>query len=407
MIRRTAPLDRAGAAHLFRRAAFAPAPGDVDRAVRQGLDATVDELLAPAAPAATEIERTIRAQEDRAQIAGAVLHRLVTSAAPVRETIALFFHNHFVSAFSKVRDAGMMLDQLALFRSLGLGGFGALTKAVTRDPAMVRYLDLERSNRSQPNENFARELMELFTTGPGPYSERDVKEAARAFTGHHLRNGRFNFSEPAHDPTQKTVLGLSGPLRGDDVVDVLAGHPATARFLAQKLARQFVSDDPAEEAVGGLERSWRRSGGDLREVLAALFRSDIFYSPAARFAVTRSPAALVAATSRLLGAALAPVAAAKHAFAMGQPLLDPPTVKGWPGGTRWLNAATLLARRTFLLEAVAEARRTQSLPAPLANAREGADAACEVLFGEKIDRSGFEPGCELEVLICHPRMQRC
>jgi uncharacterized protein (DUF1800 family) len=387
--------------------------------VRQGLDASVDELLSAKPAPPTPIEDAIRTEDDRAVLAGAVLHRLVTSGSPLRENLALFFHNHFVSAFSKVRDAGMMLDQLALFRERGLGPFGVLVKAVTRDAAMVRYLDLERSNRAQPNENFARELMELFTTGPGPYGEGDVKEAARAFTGHHLRNGRFTFSEAAHDPGQKTVLGVAGRLGGDDVVDILVGNRSTPRFLAAKLARHFLRDEPSADDCAAIEKTWIDSGGDVREVLGALFRSDRFFAPAARHDLTRPPAALIAAAAKLLGSSLPPVKLAHHSFAMGQALLDPPTVKGYDGGRRWLNPATWLTRRTFLLEAVAEAKRRGSLPPELAQAASDPDAACAALLGAHIDGpardalgSALALAAEsgtgaLEVLVCHPAFQRC
>ena len=228
--------------------------------------------------------------------------------------------------------------------------------------------------------------MELFTTGPGPYDERDVKEAARAFTGHHLRNGRFVFSEPAHDPGPKTVLGVAGHLDGDDVVDILAGHPATARFLAReaRAALPHATIRPQED-VAGIERPGAQNGGDVREVLATLFRSErvlrglraLRGHPLARRADRRGGEAA------RLGAA-APVKAAQHAFAMGQALLDPPTVKGYPGGRKWLNPATLLARRTFLLESVAAARLARRASARArARGRRTSRTACEALLGAR------------------------
>jgi uncharacterized protein (DUF1800 family) len=377
------------AAHLLRRAAFAPAAGEIEQAVADGLETTVDRLIGAPVPPPTAIEASLRASDDHASLAGAILHRCCTSAAPLRENVALLFHNHFVSALSKVREGRMMLDQLALFRDAGLGTFAGLARSVSRNPAMVRYLDLERSSRSAPNENFARELFELFTTGPGPYTEQDIREAARAFTGYHLRSGRFVFSEAAHDPGPKTVLSRSGPWTGDDVVDMAAGHPATARFMARKLALHFVADTPSDPVVGEIAESWRRNEGHLGRVLRALFGSAAFFSPGHRHAVTRSPAALIAAAARGLGCRVAPLDAARRCFAMGQSLLDPPSVEGYPGGRTWLNAATLLARRSFLLAALGEGRSAGTLSGPLGDAAAGGRTLA------------------LESIVLHPDIQRC
>jgi uncharacterized protein (DUF1800 family) len=384
------PFGEAEAAHLLGRAVFAAAPGDVARALGAGLDATVDALLDAPLPPPTEIERSLRASNDRAALAAAILHRLVTSTAPLRENLALFFHNHFVSALGKVVEGRMMLDQFALFREMALGPFADLVKGVARDPAMVRYLDLERSSRGEPNENFARELFELFTTGPGPYDEQDIREAARAFTGHHLRNGRFVFSEAAHDPGSKTVLGRTGAWTGDDVAAIAADHPATATFVAAKLARHFIADEPPAGAVHAIAAAWIEHGGDVGRVVRAILTSEAFFAPEHRLAVTRSPAALVAGAARGAGCRVAPLAAARHCFAMGQALLDPPTVKGYPGGRRWLNAATLLARRTFLLEALAEGRRAGTLAGDVASVAAEGGARLRV-----------------ELLLLHPDFQRC
>jgi uncharacterized protein (DUF1800 family) len=416
------PFGAAEAAHLLRRAAFAPAAGEVEQAVRAGPEATVARLLAAPLPDKTEVEQSLRSADDPVEIAGAILHRAASSQAPLRENLSLFFHNHFVSAFSKVREARMMLDQLELFRGRALGPFADLVKAVGRDPAMVRYLDLERSTRSQPNENFARELLELFTTGPGPYGEEDIREAARAFTGHHLRNGRFVFSEAAHDPGPKTVLGQRGPWSGDDVAAIAAGHSATAGFLARKLARHFIADDPPERVVSEVEGSWRKHGGEIGPIVREILLSESFHAPEQRYAVTRSPAALVVATGRALGCSLPALSAARHCFSMGQALLDPPSVKGYPGGGRWLNAATLLARRRFVLETLAEGARKQAVrPDVLAAAEKGAAEAFAAVLGRApspdeaaaVGRGfgGAAPGQRvfevLELVVLHPSFQRC
>lgn len=422
MIRWRGAFDEDAAAHLLRRAAFAPGAGDVDAAVRDGLDATVTRLVTAPLPAAGEIERTLRTADDVTQIAAAIIARAATSAAPLRENLALFFHNHFVSAFSKVRDARMMLDQIAQFRALCLGTFTEIARAAAKSPAMVRYLDLDRSTKSQPNENFARELFELFTMGPGPYTEKDIQEAARALTGHSVRAERFHASAAAHDDGMKTVLGHAGRWNGDDVVALAAGHSATSQFMARKLARHFVADEPAAHIVAEIGKSFGRHGGNMADILRDVFTSAAFFAPENRLAITRSPAALAAAAARTLGGALPPLAVARHCVAMGQAIADPPSVKGYYGGGRWLNATTLLARRAFLIETFADAWKAKAIRADLVSAfeksgatgfrmllgRAPSDDEAAIAYG---DAAGGVPGknvyATIELLLLHPEFQRC
>lgn len=403
-------LDAAAAAHLLRRIAWAPRPGEVDRAIADGPRATVRRLLggpSPApVPAAETIERALHQSNDRTVLAGLLLHRAAATTEPARERLVHFWHNHFVSALSKVREGRMMLGQFTLFRELGTGSFRQLTRAVSRDPAMVRYLDSERSTRAAPNENFARELLELFTTGPGPYTEDDIKEAARAFTGYHIRAGRFHFSRASHDNGTKTVMGRSGPLTGDDVVDHCVSHVATATFMANKLARAFVSDAPRAPIVASIANSWTRHGGNLARVLEDLCADPMFYADENRYALTRSPADLVLATLRVTGTRFAPRKLAEATESMGQTLVDPPTVKGYDGGKAWLNPATLLARRAFLVSAGLKTdRKLQMKPT---------DLPVRVL-GRKLEgdaRSRFERLARtdgdraLAAILCHPDFQR-
>lgn len=392
------------AAHLMRRIAWAPRKGEVARAVADGPRATVRRLLGgevPARSSAAEIvENALRQSDDRTTLTGVLLHRAIVTAEPLRERLVHFWHNHFVSALSKVGEGRMMLAQFALFRNGGAGSFRALTRAVSRDPAMVRYLDSERSTRDAPNENFARELLELFTTGPGPYDENDIREAARAFTGYHLLGGRFEYSSASHDDGDKTVLGKTGPLDGDDVVDLCVDHPQTRRFMARKLARAFVADDPDEAAVAFIADAWKQHDGHVGEVLQALLTSALFYRDRYRYALTRSPTDLVLATVRATGAHLAPRTLAEHVEGMGQTLVDPPTVKGYDGGAAWLNPATLLKRRGFLVAAALEADLKGDLSAiavqVLGRALDG-DAKAMI---EKRNKDA------LALLLCHPDFQR-
>ena len=344
---------RAEAAHLLRRTMFAAVPTDVDRATAEGLAAAVSRLLVPKDDASSDArEAALRASDDRELLAGSWLVRAATTPDPLGETMVLFWHDQFVSALAKVGEGRRMLDQAALFRRLGRGSFATLATEVARDPAMLRYLDLERTTKQAPNENFARELFELFTTGPGPYDERDIQDAARAFTGYGVRGGRFQFSPAAHDDGQKSVLGVRGPLGGDDVVRIAAARPETARLLASKLARRFLADRPDDDAVEAIAATWRAADGDLNRVLATIFNSEAFFAPEHRSAVTRCPAAFVVGALRTARASTLPppAALARRVLAMGRSLFDPPSVKGYAGGSAWRNPAARLARLDFIFE---------------------------------------------------------
>src|SRR4030095_6600645 len=183
------------------------------------------------------------------------IYRMTFTHRPLEEKMTLFWHGHFATSARKVRNTSLMYLQNLLFREYALGDFHRLLLAVSKDPAMILWLDNQQNRRGRPNENYAREIMELFTMGLGNYSERDVKDAARAFTGWHVRNGSFAFSRFQHDFWKKTVLGTRGDLNGDEVVAILVRQPATARFLARKLVKFFVSDPPDESMVIDTDRA--------------------------------------------------------------------------------------------------------------------------------------------------------
>jgi uncharacterized protein (DUF1800 family) len=265
--------------------------------------------------------------------------------------MTLFWHNHFVSSQQKVRSPQLMYRQNALLRRHSLGNFGEMLHAVARDPAMVIYLDSASNRKGQPNENFAREVMELFTVGEGHYGESDVKEAARAFTGWGIDpdRGEFVFRRLAHDDGVKNVLGRSGKFNGDAVLDILLAQPRTAEHIAAKLWREFVSPEPDPAAVGRVAKAFRESGYGIAPALRALLTSDEFYEPRHRAVLIKSPVELVVGTLRQFsfttGETLPFVLSTAQ---LGQNLLAPPNVKGWPGGEAWINSTTLLARKAFL-----------------------------------------------------------
>jgi len=242
-----------------------------------------------------------------------------------------------------------MANQNALFRNLALGDVRELTRSVSYDPAMLKYLDNLRNDRSHPNENYARELMELFTLGIGNYTENDVREAARAWTGVRIRRdtGEPYLSARLHDDGRKTFLNQTGNFDGNDIVDIIFQQPAAARFFAAKLLNFFVYNDPEPELVEATAALLCKNSFTLRPVISTLLRSNVFYSPRAYRALVKSPVEFVVGTYRLFGVGQTTVEALGALRRMGQVLFYPPNVKGWPGGSTWLNSSTVLARENF------------------------------------------------------------
>ncbi|MBK8119191.1 MAG: DUF1800 domain-containing protein [Sulfuritalea sp.] len=264
--------------------------------------------------------------------------------------MTLFWHNHFVSSLQKVRSAKLMLDQNRLLRRHALGNFGELLHAVGKDPAMMVHLDSATNRRGSPNENFAREVMELFTLGEGHYSEQDIKEAARAFTGWSIEpaTGEFRWRPFAHDSGSKTVLGVSGKLDGDAVLDILLARPQTAELLVRKLWREFVSLTPDEVEVRRIARRFRDSGYESRVALREILGSRAFWAPESRLALVKSPVDWVLGTLNSLQIeAPEPLLLGFALRQLGQDLFAPPNVRGWPGGEAWINSSTLLARKQY------------------------------------------------------------
>ena len=288
---------------------------------------------------------------DGLELRGWWIEEMLATPSPLTERMTLFWHNHFVSAQQKVRLAVLMYRQNVTLRENALGNFGTLLHAIARDPAMVVYLDNAQNRKGTPNENFAREVMELFTLGEGHYGEQDIKEAARAFTGWSLNRetGRFLFRPLIHDYGEKTVLGRTGRLDGDDVLDILLARPETAKFVTRKLWLEFVSPDPDEREVERIAARFRESRYEIKVALFEILASDAFYAASNRGTLVKSPVDLVVGALRQFGmrpGETVPFAVA--AAGMGQNLFGPPNVKGWPGGDAWINSSRLLARKAFL-----------------------------------------------------------
>lgn len=274
-----------------------------------------------------------------------------TPAEQLRERMTLFWHNHFVSSLQKVRSTKLMLEQNLLLRRHALGHFDVMLHEVAKDPAMLVYLDTANSRRGQPNENFAREVMELFTLGEGHYREDDIKQAARAFTGWSIdpETGRYRWRPFIHDDGEKTVLGVSGRLTGDEVLDILLAQPETAEFIIRKLWREFISPEPDAAEVRRIAREFREAHYAVRIALRGLLSSPAFWAGKNRASLIKSPVDFVVGAVRETDTHVDEVRPLVGLLRqLGQDLFAPPNVRGWPGGEQWINSSSLLLRQQFV-----------------------------------------------------------
>jgi uncharacterized protein (DUF1800 family) len=279
------------------------------------------------------------------------LREMLSTPSPFTERMTLFWHNHFATSLQKVRSAKLMYEQNVLLRREALGNFGALLHGVARDPAMLIYLDNAGSRRQAPNENFAREVMELFSLGEGHYSERDIKEAARAFTGYSLDrdSGTFRWRPMFHDGGEKTVLGQTGRFEGKDVIDILLARPETAEFITTKLWKEFVSPAPDPDEVRRLAKVFRDAHYEVKPLMRAMLLTKSFWAVENRGVLVKSPVELVVGTLHLFQVQPMDLRPAVIACAtLGQNPFAPPNVKGWPGGEAWINSSTLLTRKQLV-----------------------------------------------------------
>lgn len=342
--------DRETIAHLGRRAAFGARREDIDHFYALGPDKTLEFLLNYEQIPNDQMEQALAAQPfDLSKYQGIVqwwLFRMTHTVRPLEEKMTLFWHGHFTSAISKVQNTTMMLNQNHLFRRHALGSFRNLLLDIYKDPAMLIWLDNAANRVGKPNENFARELMELFTMGVGNYTEQDVREVARAFTGHMIdrTTGTYLFRPTWHDYGTKTVLGQTGNWDGGDIIDILVPQEATGRFMARKFLEMFVYEDPEPDLVGALARVYFESGYSVKAMMTWILTSDAFYSDRARGALVRNPTELVVNTIRTLEVRTDFSPFVWRLANMGQALFNPPDVEGFDGGMAWINTSTLLQR---------------------------------------------------------------
>ncbi len=344
--------ERSRVAHLLRRAGFGSSEAELDEYTALGYSATLERLLNYEQVDDSAAEQQLAGiQVDRRNVEGARfawLMRMLLTRRPLQEKMALFWHNHFATSATKVRAADLMLQQIQLFRDNALGNFETLLQQVTRDPAMLIWLDNNENRKGRPNENYAREVMELFTVGIGNYTDFDVKEAARAFTGYGSnRNGQFVFNPSQHDEEDKTFLGVTRNWDADDVLAALVRHPATARYLPTKLFRYFVNDNPERATIERLAATYTASGFNIRDVVRDILTGPEFLSPQALRSQVKQPADLVVGSLKALNVQNIGPDLPQATRRMGQDLLNPPDVSGWKGGDSWISATTMLERFNF------------------------------------------------------------
>ena len=370
--------NRYAAAHLLNRAGFGGTPEEIHLLESKGMAKAVESLLAAdddedlfplpdltlpkerfayqqrLKSASTEDERQAIKKEfqnaerlDMLNLRLWWLYRMRYTSAPLREKATLFWHGHFATSNQKVNDPYLMLQQNETIRRYALGKFPDLLKAMSRDPAMIRWLDLGSSRKDHPNENFAREVMELFSLGEGHYTEKDIQESARAFTGYRINQetGDFRMVLRDFDPTPKTFLGTTGPLTGDEIIDIIVAQPQCARFIGKKLWVFFVAENPSEDLVQQVADLLIRNGYDICATLGEIFRSAPFYATKVINHQIKSPVQWIMQTTKMLEIPLPDARVLENSLAaLGQVVFAPPNVKGWDGGRAWISASSLLYR---------------------------------------------------------------
>jgi uncharacterized protein (DUF1800 family) len=357
------PWNLKWAGHLYRRAAFGATPHELRDAVKQGYIVTIRRLLdgdLNTVPAweklLADLGEKTALQNNAIQLRGWWLYGVLNTPHPLQEKMVLFWHDHFATSIAKVQRPLLMCRQNVLLRRHALRNFGSLLLEISRDPAMLYWLDSNSNVKGRPNENYARELFELFSLGVGNYSEADIREAARAFTGWAVNGDAYEFDDTLHDSGPKTVLGQRGSWNGDDIVRIVLEQPVAARFLVRKFYRYFITENasPPDSLLQPLAEAFRKSDYDIASVIRIMLSSQHFFSAYAYRQRIKDPVefavgALRAAwdTSTDDSASIAPGMLVSSLEVMGQELFAPPNVKGWPGGRSWLNTATVLARHNY------------------------------------------------------------
>lgn len=372
--------DLAQMAHLMRRAGFGASRAELEQLTAKGYEAAVDDLVQP--ERFPEVEQDIIDRyyggEGYPIHASIWIYRMLNSQRPLQEKMALFWHHVFATGVTKNQHVMSSVGQIDTFRRVGMSNMRNILVALAKDPAMIFWLDNNENRNGEPNENWGRELLELFSMGVGNYTEQDIKDASRAFTGwtfaqpiplypHGYYPADFIYDADDHDDEEKTFLGETGNLNGEDIIDIIVKQPATARFISRHMYNFFVADEPQvpswntvppqdQDAIDILVAAYLQSDGDIRAMLSALFNSDFF--KAARFRKVKSPVELITGVIKLVGTFRKPAPGlleySNTARLMGQQLMDPPTVEGWHTGHEWIDGGTLNERVNFAVNEVGD-----------------------------------------------------
>jgi uncharacterized protein (DUF1800 family) len=381
--------DTALMAHLLRRAGFGANRTELEEYLAMGYEGAVEALLHPSDPDNMPddlIRRYHVEQSELRDLPGSAaywMYRMISTSCPMEEKTALFWHGLFATGYAKLNQARSLLNQVDMFRRSGLGSYEDLLVELSKDPAMIVWLDNNENHGTAINENFGRELLELFSMGIGNYSEDDIKECSRAFTGWTLGNaeymavraakdsiwpyGRiawhFDYREEDHDDGEKTFLGETGRFNGEDIIRIIVKQESTARFVATRLFQFYAADvisEAGEEAVQAMMATYFSSGYQIRDMLRTLFLSDYFRAEEARFARVKGPVEMVVGAIRMAGSYQNPVLGIEKVsntmLYMGQGLLQPPTVEGWHEGSEWINSGALVERVNFAAKELSDVR---------------------------------------------------
>ena len=380
--------DIALMAHLMRRTGFGATRDELEARVSAGYEATVEELLHPENQEATDILE-LRRYQPWTWKPGTVpgnggtswLYHMINTERPLQEKMVVFWHQLFATGVSKVDCYDEIMDMMEMFREKGMGNYREVLGEVAHNPAMLYWLDNNENHAHAVNENWGRELLELFSMGVGNYTEVDVREASRAFTGWTMSprlprfpmnrfDWLFEYKDEDHDDTEKTFLGQTGRFNGDDILDIVCQQPATARFIARHLYNFFVADEPQvpawsvtppkdPEAVDTLAKALTDSGYEMVPVLRVLLNSDFFKD--ARYTKLKSPIEVVVGTLRQVGGFEFPAPGvselSRQSGYMGQDLMNPPSVEGWHTGQEWINSGSLMRRVNFTADMVGDLSR--------------------------------------------------
>ena len=331
---------------------FPPSRAEAVRRAREHGEGLGEKVLAPGTqrrlqPVVDKFFYSLTANNIETQRLGLWwANRMIASPRPLEEKLTLFWHGHFATGQNKVRDYRMMLQQNRMLRANASGTLRDLLVGILKDPGMLVYLDNGENVKSHPNENFGRELLELFSMGVGNYSERDVREAARAFTGWTNDVLTYKFDTEQHDFGEKTFLGRTGPLNGEDIIDTILAQPVTGEYVAGKLYRYFVRDEISSDVKADLGRSFRASGYQIKPLMRRMLLAKDFYSTPSVATQIKSPVHLVVSTYKKMGLREIPTIPdfGRMTGGLGQTLFEPPNVAGWAGGRTWITPATLLQR---------------------------------------------------------------